>query len=142
MFITPLEVRALKEGKYQLLSDLKFKDEKIVITVYAGFVYDMASIPSGVHDIMGCPADYAYESALHDALYASRLFSRKACDKYWYKALISFCEWKREVGRVKALTLYKGVRIGGEQHYGSESISNAREFVSVSYISDNIEDDF
>lgn len=126
MFISPLRIEALKDGKYQLLSPLRFKDGKITITVHAGFIYDGASIPRSLWSVIGCPMDYAYESCIHDALYASKLFNRKECDKYFYKALKA-----RGVSLSIAKQMYLGVRFGGDAHFGSDSLAEAREFVSV-----------
>jgi len=126
MFITPLRIEALKNGQYKLLSPLGFKDGNIIITIHAGFIYDGASIPRSLWSVIGCPMDYAYESCIHDALYASKLFNRKECDKYFYKALRA-----RGVSLPIAKQMYLGVRFGGEAHFGSDSVADAREFVSV-----------
>jgi len=129
MFISPLRIEALKGGKFQLLSPLGFKDGKILITVQKGFIYDGASIPRSLWSVIGCPMDYAYESCLHDALYASKIFNRKECDKYFYKALKA-----RGVSLMIAKEMYLGVRFGGEAHFGSDSIADAREFVGVEWL--------
>jgi len=129
MFISPLRIEALKGGKFQLLSPLGFKDRNILITVQKGFIYDGASIPRSLWSIVGCPMDYAYESCIHDALYASKIFNRKECDKYFYKALKT-----RGVSLLIAKEMYLGVRFGGEAHFGSDSIADAREFVSVEWL--------
>ena len=129
MFISPLRIEALKGGKFQLLSPLGFKDGNILITVQKGFIYNGASIPRSLWSVVGCPMDYAYESCLHDALYASKIFNRKECDKYFYKALKA-----RGVSLITAKELYLGVRFGGEEHFGSDSIADAREFVGVEWL--------
>jgi len=129
MFITHLDIRALGGGKYQLLSPLSFKDGDVIITVQKDFIYDGASIPKSLWSIIGCPMDYAHESCLHDALYASKIFNRKDCDKYFYKALKA-----RGVSSIIAKEMYLGVRFGGEAHFGSDSVSSAREFVSVEWL--------
>lgn len=129
MFLNPLDIRVLGGGKYQLLSPLGFKDGNIIITVQKGFIYDGASIPKSLWSIIGCPMDYAYESALHDVLYASKIFSRKECDKYLHKALMA-----RGVNPIIAKEIYLGVRVAGESFFGSDSIADAREFVSVEWL--------
>jgi len=129
MFISPLRIEVLKGGKYQLLSPLGFKDGNILITVQKGFIYDGASIPRSLWSVVGCPMDYAYESCLHDALYASKIFNRKECDKYLYKAMKA-----RGVSLITAKEIYLGVRFGGEEHFGSDSIADAREFVGVEWL--------
>lgn len=129
MFTSTLKIEVLKDGKYKLISPLSFKDENIIITIHEGFIYDGASIPKSLWSIIGCPMDYAYESCLHDALYSSKIFSRKESDKYFFKALKD-----RGVSLILAKEMYLGVRFGGEAHFGSDSIADAREFISVEWL--------
>lgn len=131
MFTTPCDIRVLKGGTVSLLSPLKFRDSRVEITLHAGFTWDLASIPDGLHDIVGDPFDYVMESALHDALYESGLFSRDDSDLYFYLALRSGGEFKDSVNKITAKALYAGVRIGGASHYKTGNISKARDFVSI-----------
>lgn len=116
----------IENGKYHLLNDLVFEAPEYIITVHSGFIWNGANIPQSLQSIIGCPMDYAYESCLHDALYASKLFSRKDCDKLFHKALLA-----RQVDEPLAKAMYLAVRIGGDENYGDGSIYQAREFVSV-----------
>lgn len=139
MFTTPCDIRVLKGGKVELLSPLIFKHKNIEIVLHIGFIWDLASIPKGLHDIMGDPFDYVMESALHDALYGTALFTREESDLYFYLALRSGGKYKDSVGKVKAKALHAGVRIGGEPHYRTGSISKAREFVSIKILDNKTE---
>lgn len=126
MFASYLKFMLIDNGKYHLIDDLVFEASSYIITVYSGFIWNGANIPTSLQSIVGCPMDYAYESCLHDALYASKLFSRKDCDKLFHKALLA-----RGVDEALAKAMYLAVRLGGEQNYGGDAIYQAREFVSV-----------
>jgi len=129
MKISQLNVEVLKDGRFKLLSSVHYEMEDKTITIHEGFVWDGASIPRELWSVVGCPCSYLVESCLHDALYASKIFPRKDCDKYFYKALKT-----RGVSLITAKELYLGVRFGGEEHFGSDSIADAREFVGVEWL--------
>ena len=116
----------IENGKYHLLEDLVFEVPSYIITVRSGFIWNGANIPKSLRGLVGCPMDYAYESCLHDALYASKLFSRKDCDKLFHKALLA-----RGVNEPLAKAMYLAVRVGGNENYGTESIVNARNFIKI-----------
>ena len=131
MFITPCKIEVLKNGKVRLLQPLEFRHKNILITLYNGFIWDLASIPSYLTSIVGCPFDYVMESALHDALYSTGLFDRETSDFYWYLALRSGGSYKNSVDKPLAKTLHAGVRVGGASHFKDGSIADAREFVGI-----------
>jgi len=128
MNISNLNIHVLKDGRFKLLSSIHYEFEDKIITIHEGFIYDGASIPKSLWSIIGCPMDYAYESCLHDALYASCIYNRKDSDKMFHSALIA-----NGHDYFTAKTLYLGVRVGGELFYGKKSKSEAREFVSVDF---------
>lgn len=134
MFTTPCDIRVLKGGKVKLIAPLKFKYRGMLITILAGYIWDLASIPDGLHDIVGDPFDYVMESGVHDPLYESGLFSRDECDLIFYLLLRSGGQFKDPVNKVRAKALYAGVRMGGGSHYRTGNISAAREFVSIEMI--------
>lgn len=126
MFKSYLKFMLIENGKYHLLDDLVFEAPSYIITVHSGFIWNGANIPKALQSLIGCPMDYAYESCLHDALYASKLFSRKDCDKLFHKALLA-----RGVDSPLAKAMYLAVRVGGEPNYGKGAEYQARQFVSV-----------
>ena len=123
-----IDIRVLGIQQYQLLNDIEFKSSKYLIRIYKGFIYDGASIPSSLWDDVGCPIDFAFESAIHDGLYRSRLLTRKECDKVFYEALIY-----KGVSKPKALAMYLAVRAGGEQAYDDAKymMAHYRNYVQV-----------
>lgn len=127
MFTTPLKLMFVGGGQYQLLDDLVFEAPQYIVTVKSGFIWNGANIPHALQSLIGCPMDFAYESCLHDALYGSKLFSRKDCDKLFHKALLT-----RGVSAQLAKAMYLAVRVGGEENYSNfYGVSNYRELVAI-----------
>ena len=122
-----VDIRVEGKQKYKLLDTLVYIDDKWIVTILSGFTYDGASIPTSLWSIVGCPIDYAYAAAVHDALYGTRFLDRKTCDKIFHKALI-----KSGVDSITAKAMYLAVRAGGSSAYdGMESISDDRKYVMV-----------
>lgn len=115
MFETMLDIRFIDENTYELLSPLKFNTDKYAITVKSGFKFNGGSVPKLLQGIE-CPMAYemAYASAIHDALYASHKLNRKESDKILYTALVA-----KGMNKIKAMAIWKAVRLGGEDHYGN-----------------------
>lgn len=126
MFTSYLKFMLIENGKYHLLDDLVFEAPEYLITIYSGFIWNGANIPQSLQSIVGCPMDFAYESCLHDALYASKLFSRKDCDKLFHKSLLA-----RGVNPSLAKAMYLAVRVGGEENYGDGSVYQDRDFINI-----------
>jgi len=125
-----IDLRIHSKQDYEIIGDIQFISKKYKITVYKGLRYNSASIPRALWSIIGCPIDYAFEAALHDPLYGSRLLSRRECDVVFYEALIL-----QGVPREKAIPMYLAVRKGGQSNY-DEAITNAsyyREFIKVEF---------
>jgi len=131
MQLTPCQVEFIKGGKVKLLTDLSFKVRGVIITLKAGYIWDMASIPRFARGVIGCPSEFIGESGVHDVLYESGLYPRDICDLILYLLLRSGGEFKDKVDRITAKTIYAGVRVGGESHYKQGSIADAREFVTI-----------
>lgn len=122
-----IDIRIHGVGKYELLQDVSVSVNGWIITVYKGFVWDGASIPESLIDVIGCPIDYAYESCIHDALYRTHLLDRKSADKIFHKLLV-----QNGVPLIKAKAMYLAVRVGGEEAYSNTSMkSHYRNFVFI-----------
>lgn len=79
------------------------------IEVPKNFIFDFASVPKLFWQLFpkqGMRYDRA--SCLHDWLYVTEYFTRKECDKLFYKAMLS-----DNVAKWKAKTMYLAVRVGG-----------------------------
>ncbi len=123
-----VDIRVLSNGNYQLLEPIIYINGKFAITVARGFTYDGASIPRHLWEEVGCPMDYAFASAIHDALYRSRLLARKDCDKIFHSALVD-----SGVSKVKAKAMYLAVRLGGQEPYDDaiHMMAHYRNYVSI-----------
>jgi hypothetical protein len=122
-FLTPLDMRLMcdsggmpllnRDGRqlFQVLADFIYNSEVAgLITVPAGFITDLASIPQAVLSIFGEIA--AEPGAVHDYAYSTGSVPRAVADSMLYEACIltGVPAWKAKV-------IYAGVRIGGGSHY-------------------------
>lgn len=97
---------------YQLLSEFKYQSDiaGVVITVPAGFVTDLASIPQLLLPLFG---EIAQEPSVpHDFAYSTRCMPRATADAMLREAclLTSVSGWR-------AALIWAGVRIGGASHW-------------------------
>ena len=128
-FNTHLDVRHIGIQNFILLSDLIYENSDYIITVSKGFDFDGASIPESLWSIVGCPLGGLYSSpaCLHDALYASKIFDRKTCDKLFHEAMLS-CG----VSQSLAKEMYLAVRVFGQYAYEeSNGISKYRDMIKI-----------
>lgn len=128
-FSTPLDVRIKGEQLFTLVLPLVYENKKYTITVYSGFEFNGASIPQALWSIVGCPMGGLYSAAacLHDALYTSKLFDRKTCDKFFYEAMIS-CG----VDKATAIEMYLAVRAFGQSAYDDRTyLPESRNLVNI-----------
>ena len=128
MFLSPLDVRWTGQQSFELLNHLVYENDTFVIKIYPNFDYDGASIPKALWSIIGCPMGELYSRAacLHDALYASRIFDRKTCDKLFHEAMLS-----DGVSLALAKQMYLAVRGFGYDAYEEGEISHYRDLISV-----------
>ncbi len=120
MFKTDLVVSPMigTRSTFRLKEDLVYKiNESFEITALKGFVYDGASIPAILTNLLP-RFGYKYDraSCLHDWLYATADItdlSRKSCDKIFYEAMLS-----DKVNKNLARLIYWAVRAFGAKHYG------------------------
>lgn len=69
MFLTPLDVRELPDGQWELLADLVYQGNTDRIVVPKGFVTDFASVPRFLWNIVPPYGKYTKAAVLHDFLY-------------------------------------------------------------------------
>ena len=120
MFKTELVVSPMigTRSTFRLKENLVYKlNESFEITALKGFVYDGASIPAILTNLLP-KIGYKYDraSCLHDWLYATADItdlSRKSCDKIFYQAMRD-----DKVSWILAQTMFWAVRIFGKSHYG------------------------
>ncbi len=120
-FVTDLDVRRHwrdtstdKRGTWTLLAPLEYVSDLLnaVITVPAGFVTDMASVPR-IPIAFLLTADAGHEAAvIHDFAYTSHFCDRATADDLFKEALLCGGEpgWR-------AWLMWAGVRAGGHWAY-------------------------
>jgi hypothetical protein len=101
---------------FQLLTNFVYQSDVAgLITVGAGFVTDLASLPQAVLSIFG---EIAQEPSIpHDFAYSTGAMPRAVADAMLYEACIL-----TGVPAWKAKLIYAGVRIGGGSHWAPADI--------------------
>lgn len=128
-FRTKLRIELKGEQLFVLTALLHYSNKDFDIFINEGFDFDGASIPRIMWSIYGCPFGglYTLAACLHDALYASKIFDRKTCDKLFYEAMIA-----SGVEKNTALEMYLAVRAGGQSAYDdSEKLQKYRNFIEI-----------
>ena len=102
-FTDPLEVRKLKDDKWQLLRHLQYhagtKESGEVYTVAKGYISDGATIPRAFWGIVGHPMDdYAAAAFLHDMFYSTGIVTKAKADNLFLEAMgvLGVAWWKRK----------------------------------------------
>jgi hypothetical protein len=111
-----LDVRAhAEDDKWVLLSPLRWMlQDGNVLIVPAGFITDLASVPSMLRGVLDVNGKSRHAAVAHDWLYRNhKLFTRSEADEFLRVALIC-----RGTSAVAARTYWSGVRIGGWKPWG------------------------
>lgn len=126
-----IAVEILGKGNFRFIRPINVIVYKYRIDILEGFTTDFASMPKIAWSIVGCPTDYALPSAVHDALYRSRLLSRKEADYIFFMLLI-----EEGVSKPLARSMYLSVRAGGQKAYDEaiHMMAHYREYVIVTPI--------
>lgn len=124
----PIAVEILGKGNFRLIRPINAIAYKYRIDILDGFVTDFASIPKIAWSVIGCPTDYALPGAVHDAMYRSRLLSRKEADYIFFLLLL-----EDGVPKPLARSMYLSVRAGGQKAYDEaiHMMAHYREYVIV-----------
>ena len=124
-FSGPLDLRAHLPGEWLLLTAITYsaRDGR-QITVPAGFITDLASIPPLLRPVFD-PADASrLPAVLHDWLYCRKETTRAQADGLFLEAL------KRSgVGLVRRWAMYAGVRAGGWLYWSRRDGLTREDFV-------------
>jgi len=130
MFTTDLVTKRVMTEDYAwiLQEPLVYENSKYRITVYDGFDFDFASIPWFFRRVIpknGMKYDRA--SCLHDALYASKILSKKECDRLFLEAMLF-----DGVNVMLASLMYDAVSIaGGSAYEDQEDLMKYRNLIKV-----------
>jgi hypothetical protein len=104
------------------------------VAIKAGFRTDGASIPRLFWRVIGHPfqGDYLGPAVVHDALYQSEALTRAQADSLLYDLLLA-----NGVGRCRAWTIYRGVRMFGWAAWNDRNnaaVSAAKQLVEVHHV--------
>lgn len=119
-FTDPADLRMLGDGEWELLSPFSYHVGQYpsddVITVPAGFVTDLASIPRLFWSVLPPHGRYAKAAIIHDYLYVEAIKTREYADKVFLEAMeVLGVSW------VKRRIMYAAVRMFGAGNYNRKS---------------------
>ncbi|ELM3415986.1 DUF1353 domain-containing protein [Salmonella enterica] len=122
-FTTPAILEMLGHYKWRVYEPFAFylsDDNSDVISVPAGFVTDLATIPRIFWSVMPPDGKYAKAAIIHDYLYDNALRTKKEADLIFLDgmAVLGVPKWKR-------IVMYLAVRIFGRGNYSKDQ--QARE---------------
>jgi len=107
-------MEAISETEYVLLEDYSYTFNNTVITVKAGTISDLASVPKLFWNIIPRDGLASGPAFIHDYLYTNRNglkffgWNRATCDKVLLQALLD-----AGANKTKAYTMYYAVRTFG-----------------------------
>ena len=109
MFVGAPELLVLQRPNYWAIARvLTWRSEQLTLTIPAGFVTDLASIPRALRAVLDVNGPSRDPAILHDWLYCSQRTSRAFADHMLFQALVSYGETQLTAG-----VYWLGVRIGG-----------------------------
>ncbi|ECP7106303.1 DUF1353 domain-containing protein [Salmonella enterica] len=122
-FTTPAILEMLGHYNWRVYEPFAFylsDDNSDVISVPAGFVTDLATIPRIFWSVMPPDGKYAKAAIIHDYLYDNALRTKKKADLIFLDgmAVLGVPKWKR-------IVMYLAVRIFGRGNYSKDQ--QARE---------------
>ncbi len=115
-FTTPAILEMLGHYNWRVHEPFAFylsDDNSDVISVPAGFVTDLASVPRIFWTLLPPDGKYAKAAIIHDYLYDNALRTKKEADKIFLDGMtvLGVPKWKRTV-------MYWAVRMFGRGNYG------------------------
>lgn len=129
MFTTPLQAVLVRVGEWALSHRLVWQDSdgkvSSTIVVPAHFVTDYASVPKCLRDLLVDADESKRPFVLHDWLYCSNKrgsMTRAEADALLRKAMVEDGH-----GKLKALTYYTGVRVGGWMYWQKKAQAGLTE---------------
>ncbi|HII0646390.1 TPA: DUF1353 domain-containing protein [Salmonella enterica subsp. enterica serovar Yopougon] len=122
-FTTPAILEMLDHYLWRVHEPFEFylsDDNSDVISVPAGFVTDLASVPRIFWTLLPPDGKYAKAAIIHDYLYDNALRTKKEADRIFLDGMtiLGVPEWKR-------IVMYLAVRIFGRGNYSKDQ--QARE---------------
>lgn len=123
MFYGRLLLEATEPGEWRVAQPFTWADERYHVMIPAGFITDLASIPSIFRGIFDRNGESRKAAVFHDWLYCSKeLEDRAVVDRLFYQALLH-----EKAGQVEAWMMYKAVRLGGWMYWNKRKDGLTRE---------------
>lgn len=124
-------IQAISDREWRFEFDYCLQYGAWRVSILAGFVSDLLSIPRVAWRLVGHPAQGLAQPAgvVHDALYCTQLLPRAVADAYFYRLLLA-----NGVSRCRAWVMFRAVRAFGGAVWRSKTaaqIAEARRYVSV-----------
>ncbi|EIK6739552.1 DUF1353 domain-containing protein [Salmonella enterica subsp. enterica serovar Aqua] len=115
-FTTPAILEMLGHFNWRVYEPFAFylsDDNSDVISVPAGFVTDLASVPRIFWTLLPPDGQYAKAAIIHDYLYDNALRTKKEADKIFLDGMtvLGVPRWKRVI-------MYQAVKLFGRGMYG------------------------
>ncbi len=117
-FTSPADLRMLDDYRWQVLAAFEYHvgamDSGQVITVPAGTITDLASVPRVLWAIFPPHGRYAKAAIVHDYLYEQAIGSKAFADRVFLEAMeiLQVPKWRR-------VLMYWAVRLFGRGNYKS-----------------------
>lgn len=122
-----IAVRTSNGHDVTLLEDLVYVSEKSEeIVVATGAASDGASTPGLLWSFLPPFGPYWRATVLHDFLYRCTTRSREECDGLLLEAMLSL-----GVHELTALTIFRGVRFGGQTAFDQDRAAQTSEHLSL-----------
>ena len=116
-FTTPLEFELIGVSLYRLTQPFEYHvgaiGSGIVISVPAGFVTDLATIPNLLWVVFPPDGAYAKAAVIHDFMYQDGRYSRAWADEIFNEAMRVI-----GVGHITRFVIYSAVRTFGWRYFG------------------------
>jgi len=128
-FKSDLKIVLIGDQNFELLDELIYENKDFIFIIKKGFTFDGASIPRILWTTIGCPfgASYTKPACLHDALYATKLFSREQSDDLFLEAMLA-----TGVDKTTAEQMHTAVRLFGKNVYEEEeTLDRNRDFIEI-----------
>lgn len=107
MFNNDIVGKFVDSSRFELIESIAYVNSELEITVKAGFISDMASIPKMFWGIIGSPFEGKYRKAalIHDGLYGSHWLTKKESDALFLEMMkVNGVSW------LKRYTMYYAVK--------------------------------
>ena len=110
-FLTKLKVEEAPHAEWVLLEDLVYEGNTQEFVVPAGFITDLASIPSIFRPLFSVHGKHSKAAVVHDFHYITQTISKQDADGLFRRMMKEL-----GVGQTRRLLMWIAVRIGGRYH--------------------------